>query len=105
MLFVRRISLGWSLPQRVVATLVLACLLLCVSGEAKAASGSHIAFGAYDTQRALAAGTETGITFRNGSERLARGRTKGALTSRVHDSAHNNDTFVPSWDARTPSGT
>jgi Peptidase_C39 like family len=105
MLFVRRISLPWSLPQRVVATLVLACLLLlCVSGEAKAARGLYIDFGAYDTQGALAAGTETGITFKNGSARLASGRTKGTLTSRVYDSAHK-DTFIPSWDARTPSGT
>jgi len=104
MLFVRRISLGWSLPQRVVAVLVLACLLLCVSGEAKAARGAYIDFGAYDTQRALAAGTERAITFKNGSARLASGRTKGTLTSRVYDSAHK-DTFIPSWDARTPSGT
>ena len=104
MLFVKRISLPGTLPERAVATLVLACLLLCVSGEAKAASRSYIDFGAYDTQRALAAGTDMGITFKNGSARLASGRTKGTLTSRVYDSAHK-DTFIPSWNARTPSGT
>ena len=104
MLFVRRISLPWSLPQRGVAALVLACLLLSVSGEAKAASRSYIDFGAYDTQRALAVGTERAITFKNGAAQLARGRTKGTLTSKVHDSAHK-DTFIPSWNARTPSGT
>src|SRR5215208_7111874 len=38
MLFVRRISLPGTRPARAVATLVLVCLLLCVSGEAKAAS-------------------------------------------------------------------
>jgi integrase len=43
---VRRISLPGTLPERVVAALLLACLLLCVSGEAKAASGSYIDFGA-----------------------------------------------------------
>jgi uncharacterized protein YvpB len=102
--FVRRIALQGTLPERVVAALVLACLLLCVSGEAKAASGSYIDFGAYDTQRALAAGTEGGITFKSGSARLASGRTKGTLTSRVYDSVHK-DTFIPSWNARTPSGT
>src|SRR5215211_4789875 len=104
MYFMRRIALPGTLPERVVATLVLACLLLCVSGEAKAASRSYIDFGAYDTQRALAAGTERGITFKNGAARLARGRIKGTLTSRVYDSAHK-DTFIPSWNARTPSGT
>src|SRR5215211_1274608 len=104
MYFVRRISLPGALPERVVAALVLACLLLCVSSEARAASGSYIDFGAYDTQRALAAGTERGITFKNGAARLARGRTKGTLTSRVYDSAHK-DTFIPSWNARTPPGT
>src|SRR5215212_8200316 len=104
MLFVKRISLPGTLPERAVATLVLACLLLCVSGEAKAASRSYIDFGAYDTQRALAAGTDMGITFKNGSARLASGRTKGTLTSRVYDSAHK-DTFIPSWNARTTSGT
>ena len=40
MLFVRRISLGWSLPQRVVAALVLACLLLFASGAAGRSSAS-----------------------------------------------------------------
>jgi Peptidase_C39 like family len=104
MYFVRRISLPGTLPERVVAALVFACLLLCVSGEAKAASGSYIDFGAYDTQSALAAGTERGITFKNGAAQLARGRTKGTLTSRVYNSAHK-DTFIPSWNARTPSGT
>jgi hypothetical protein len=104
MYFVRRIALPGTLPERVVATLVLACLLLCVSGEAKAASRSYIDFGAYDTQSALAAGTERGITFKNGAAQLARGRIKGTLTSRVYDSAHK-DTFIPSWNARTPSGT
>jgi hypothetical protein len=104
MYFVTRIALPGTLPERVVAALVLACLLLCVCGEAKAASGSYIDFGAYDTQRALAAGAEKGITFKNGAARLARGRTKGTLTSRVYDSAHK-DTFIPSWNARTPSGT
>jgi hypothetical protein len=104
-LFVKRIFLLGTLPGRAVATLVLACLLLlCVSGETKAASRSYIDFGAYDTQRALAAGTETGITFKNGSARLANGRTKGTLTSRVYGSAHK-DTFIPSWNARTPPGT
>jgi uncharacterized protein YvpB len=104
MYLVRRFALPGNLPERVVAALVLACLLLCVSGEAKAASRSYIDFGAYDTQRALAAGTERGITFKNGAAQLARGRTKGTLTSRVYESAHK-DTFVPSWNARTPSGT
>ena len=104
MTLVRRSALPGTLPERVVVALVLACLLLCVSGEAKAASGSYIDFGAYDTQRALAAGTERGITFKNGAARLARGKTKGTLTSRVYDSAHK-DTFIPSWNARTPSGT
>jgi len=83
---------------------MLACLLLCVSREARAASGSYIGFGAYDTQRALAAGTERGIAFKNGEARLARGRTKGTLTSPVYDSAHK-DTFIPSWNTHTPSGT
>src|ERR671910_3408713 len=104
MSLVRRITLPGTLPERVVAALVLACLLLCVSGEAKAASRSYIHFGVYDTQRALAAGTERGITFKNGAARLARGMTKGTLTSRVYDAAHK-DTFIPSWNARTPSGT
>ncbi len=104
MYFVTRISLPGTLPERVVPALVLTCLLLCVSGEAKAASGSYIDFGSYDTHRALAAGTERGVTFKNGAARLARGRTKGTLTSRVYDSAHK-DTFIPSWNARTPSGT
>jgi hypothetical protein len=57
-----------------------------------------------DLFRALAAGTERGITFKNGAARLARGRTKGTLTSRVYDSVHK-DTFIPSWNGRTPSGT
>jgi Peptidase_C39 like family len=104
MTLVRRSALPGTLPERVVVALVLACLLLCVSGEAKAASGSYIDFGVYDTQRALAAGTEREITFKNGAARLARGKTKGTLTSRVYDSAHK-DTFIPSWNARTPSGT
>jgi hypothetical protein len=104
MLFVRRISLPGTRPARAVATLVLVCLLLCVSGEAKAASGSYIDFGAYDTQKALAAGTETGITFKNGAARLASGRSEGTLTSRVYGSTHK-DTFIPSWNAHTPSGT
>ena len=104
MTLVRRSALPGNLPELVVAALVLACLLLCVSGEAKAASGSYIDFGAYDTQGALASGTERGITFKNGAARLARGKTKGTLTSRVYDSAHK-DTFIPSWNARTPSGT
>src|SRR5918992_3465489 len=104
MYFVRGFAPLGDLPERIVAALVLACLLLCVSGEAKAASGSYIDFGAYDTQSALAAGTERGIAFKNGAPRLARGRTKGTLTSRVYDSAHK-DTFIPSWNARTPSGT
>jgi hypothetical protein len=67
MYFVTRIPLPGTLPDRVVAALVLACLLLCVSGEAKAAIGSYIDFGDYDTQGALAAGTERGITFKNGA--------------------------------------
>ena len=104
MYLVRRITLPGNLPERVVAALVLACLLVCVSGEARAASGSYIDFGAYDTQRALAAGTEKGITFKNGAARLARGRTKGTLTSRVYESVHK-DTFIPSWNGRTPSDT
>lgn len=102
--FVRRIALPGTLPESVVAALVLACLLLCVSAEAKAASGSYIDFGAYDTQGALAAATERGITFKNGAARLARGTIKGTLTSRVYNSARK-DTFIPSWNARTPSGT
>jgi hypothetical protein len=53
MLFVRRISLPGTRPARAVTTLVLVCLLLCVSGEAKAASGSYIDFDAYETQKAL----------------------------------------------------
>src|SRR5215213_507366 len=104
MYFVRGLAQPGNLPERVVAPLVLVCLLLCVSGEARAASGSYIDFGAFDTQRALAAGAEKGITFNNGAARLARGRTKGTLTSRVYDSAHK-DTFIPSWNAHTPSGT
>jgi Peptidase_C39 like family len=104
MYFVRGFAPLGNLPERVVAALVLACLLLCVSREARAASGSYIDFGAVDTQSALASGTERGITFNNGAARLARGRTKGTLTSRVYDSAHK-DTFIPSWNGRTPSGT
>lgn len=73
MYLVMRISLPGTLPERVVPALVLTCLLLCVSGEAKAASGSYIDFGSYDTHRALAAGTERGVTFKNGAARLARG--------------------------------
>jgi hypothetical protein len=45
-----------------------------------------------------------GDYFEHGAARLARGRTKGTLTSWVYDSAHK-DTFIPSWNARTPSGT
>lgn len=102
---VRGVSLCGSLQGRVVAAvLVLACLLLYASGEAKAAGDSYIDFGRYDTYRDLSAGTEKGVTFKNGAARLARGRTQGTLTSRVYDSAHK-DTFVPSWNARTPSGT
>ena len=67
MYFVMRISLPGTLPERVVAALVFACLLLCVSGEAKAAIGSYIDFGDYETQRALAAGIERGTTFKNGA--------------------------------------
>jgi hypothetical protein len=86
------------------AALVLACLLLCIAGEAKAASTSYIDFGDYDTQKALSAGTEKGVTYKNGAVRLASGRTQGTLTSRVYRSAHK-DTFIPSWNARTTSGT
>ncbi|HET7271466.1 MAG TPA: peptidase C39 family protein [Rubrobacter sp.] len=101
----RGITQFGSWPERVVAAaLLLVCLLLCVSGEAKAASGSYISFGDYDTHRALAAGTEKGVTIRKGSVRLARGRSQGTLTSRVYRSAHK-DTFIPSWNAHTPSGT
>jgi hypothetical protein len=89
---------------RAVAVLVCTCLLLCVSGKAQAASRSYIAFGNYDTAKELAAGTTAGITIANGEARLARGRTKGTLTSRVYSSSHK-DTFVPSWNARTPSAT
>jgi hypothetical protein len=89
---------------RSVAALVFTCLLLCVSGKAEAASRSYIAFGDYDTAKELAAGTTAGITIANDEARLARGRTKGTLTSRVYSSSHK-DTFVSSWDARTPSGT
>ena len=93
---------NWS--WRSVAALVFTFLLLCVSGKAEAASSSYIAFGDYDTAKALAAGNTAGITIANGEARLARGRTKGTLTSRVYSSSHK-DTFVPSWKARTPSGT
>ena len=93
---------NWSC--RSVAVLVFTCLLLCVSGKAEAASRSYIAFGDYDTAKELAAGTTAGTTIANGEARLARGRTKGMLTSRVYRSSHK-DTFVPSWNARTPSGT
>ncbi|HEX6710618.1 MAG TPA: peptidase C39 family protein [Rubrobacter sp.] len=86
------------------AALVLACLLLYVSGRAEAASGSYISFGNYDTSKALAAGKQRGVTVRNGSVRLVRGRSQGTLTSRVYRSSHK-DTFIPSWNARTPSGT
>jgi Peptidase_C39 like family len=102
---VRGISLPGTLRERVVAAaLVFTCLFLCVSGEAKAASTSYIDFGHYDTQKALSAGTEKGVTFKNGAARLASGRTQGTLTSRVYRSAHK-DTFITSWNARTPSGT
>jgi hypothetical protein len=93
---------NWS--WRAVAALIFTCLLLSVSGKAEAASRSYIAFGDYDTAKELAAGTTTGITIANGEARLARGRTKGTLTSRAYISSHK-DTFVPSWNARTPSGT
>ena len=102
---VRGISLPGTLRERVVAAaLVFTCLFLCVSGEAKAASTSYIDFGHYDTQKALSAGTEKGVAFKNGAARLASGRTQGTLTSRVYSSAHK-DTFIPSWNARTPSAT
>ena len=101
MTFVRGTSLPWSF---VAAALVLACLLLYVSGKAEAANGSYIDFGEYASHRALSAVTEKGVTIRKGSVRLARGRSQGTLTSRVYRSAHK-DTFIPSWNARTPSGT
>ena len=101
MTFVRGTSLPWSF---VAAALVLACLLLYFSGKAGAANGSYIDFGAYESQRALSAGNEKGVRIRKGSVRLARGRSQGTLTSRVYRSAHK-DTFIPSWNARTPSGT
>ena len=89
----------------VVATaLAGVCLLLCAPGEVKAADGSYIDFGKYDSYKALAAGTEEGVTFEDGSARLARGRTSGTLTSPVYASSHK-DTFVPSWNARTPPKT
>ena len=88
----------------VVAALVGVCLLLCTSWKAEAAGGSYIDFGEYDSYRALAAGTARGVTFEDGSARLARGRTTGTLTSPVYASAHKN-TFIPSWNASTPSKT
>jgi uncharacterized protein YvpB len=101
MFFVR----GTYLPVTfVAAALVSACLLLYVSGDANAANGSYISFGEYSTSRTLSAGAEKGVTVRNGSVRLVRGRSQGTLTSRVYRSAHK-DTFIPSWSARTPSGT
>src|SRR5215207_574436 len=100
--FVRGISPPKTL-RVVIAAVALACLLLYVSGEA-GASGSYIAFGEYSTSRTLASGAEKGVTVRNGTVRLARGRTQGTLTSKVYRSAHK-DTFIPSWNARTPSGT
>ncbi len=103
MYFVRGISLPGNL-RLFAAALVLACLLLCVSAEARAASTLYIDFGKYDTQKTLSAGTEKGVKFKNGAVRLVRGRTKGTLTSKVYRSSHK-DTFIPSWNARTPSGT
>jgi hypothetical protein len=93
-----------SLAHVVVAALVGVCLLLCISWKAEAAGGSYIDFGKYDSYRALAAGTARGVTFENGSARLARGRTTGTLTSPVYASAHKN-TFIPSWNASTPPKT
>src|SRR5829696_3094691 len=101
--FVRGISPPKTL-RVVVAAVALACLLLYATGEAGAASGSYIDFGEYSTSRTLSSGAEKGVTVRNGTVRLANGRTQGTLTSRVYSSAHK-DTFIPSWNARTPSGT
>ena len=51
MSLVRRSALPGNLQERIVAALVLACLLLCGSGQAKAASGSYIDFGAASAMR------------------------------------------------------
>jgi hypothetical protein len=93
-----------SLALVVATALAGVCLLLCAPGEVKAADGSYIDFGKYDSYKALAAGTEEGVTFEDGSARLARGRPSGTLTSPVYASSHK-DTFVPSWNARTPPKT
>lgn len=84
--------------------LVLTCTFFFVSGEAGAA-GSYIDFERHDAQKALAAGAERGVVVKEGSVRLARGKTTGTLTSKAYSTMTRFDTLLPSWNATTPSGT
>lgn len=87
------------------AGLLLACILLLGSGQSEAAVSSYIDFDRHSSQKALASGKERGVVVKNGVVRLARGRTKGSLTSKVYRTSTRFDTLVPSWKARTPGPT
>lgn len=84
---------------------MLACMLVLGSGQSKAATASYIDSDRHSSQRALASGKERGVVVKNGAVRLARGKTRGTLTSRVYRPSTRFDTIVPSWNARTPGPT
>lgn len=84
--------------------LLLASMLLFGAGESEAAS-PYLDNDRHVTQKALASGKERGVVVRNGVVRLAGGRTRGTLTSRVYRTSTRFDTIVPSWTARTPGPT
>lgn len=88
-----------------VALLLLGCMLVLGSGQSEAAIASYIDNDRHTSQKALSAGKERGVVVRNGVVRLAGGRTRGTLTSRVYRTSTKFDTLVPSWNARTPGPT
>ena len=96
--------------------------------ESRATSSSYLGFDRHDTHAALAAGTGDGILVRerpggagevslvstatppraafDGSGLYNGGRYHwGRLTSPVYETSTRFDTLVPSWQAKTPSGT
>ncbi len=98
-----------------VALAVAAALGLGVvePGTANAASTPYIHFDRYTSYKALSSGNKSGIVVRklsdgSGVVRLARQQRDGyggSLTSPVYKTQVRADTFNPSWNASTPSGT
>lgn len=79
-------------------------------GRAEAASPApYVDFDRHQSHAALSSGSASGVvvtkTKTGGVVRLAEGRTGGTLTSKVYGTSFPFDTLVPSWNARTPSGT